>query len=132
MIEEPVYNGPEKRRFNRVPYPHQIKFRLYDRSNISEIYTATAENISASGILLRTSTPLIENRLISIKLNSTEISYLKKIVKAIFVKEDYVVGKVMRVSEVIEGSLYDVGISFIDIFAKDLEHREDTLAIAHA
>ena len=38
----------------------------------------------------------------------------------------------MRVSEVIEGSLYDVGISFIDIFAKDLEHREDTLAIANA
>jgi len=99
----------ERRAYKRISDSLQIKFEV---SNIDIIMPSTSytKDISQGGFLFRTNNVLEVGSIINIKI------LLHK-------SDEFIssLAKVVRVEEIVEGKIYDIGINFINITDNDIE-----------
>lgn len=112
-----------KREFKRIPLDHIIKTTVIDKEHLKQYYSynaAKARNISISGILFESKEKAAISSLIEIEI---KIPGLGENIKAL--------GKVIRIEELKEDKLYDIGISFERIDQKSKKIIEDLTKLSY-
>lgn len=115
-MNENTHEHEEKREFLRVEHETPIEFKILDGSALTSKKDTFSRNISASGILFRTTNehsipPL--SRIVWIKLDEKMINICSEIEHDLVIYEKGVFGRVVRIAEGEPGVSYDIGICFI-------------------
>ncbi|MBU1083641.1 MAG: PilZ domain-containing protein [Candidatus Omnitrophota bacterium] len=115
----------EKRDFLRVDHETPLNFKILTGDKFTAKSDIMSRNISASGLLFRTSKdssiPAISN-IIWVELDERMINICSEIEEDLVSKSGGVFGRVVRISEGEPGMSYDVGVCFLR--KKDLSEEE--------
>jgi len=115
------YPRKERRKFLRIPFQKNIKYRIcYDKFT-SEIIEGNSENISAGGILFKTKWPPPSMSIIAIDLNIDKFrEYIKNEnlqndinIDNLYIQNGQLYGEVVRIKEYPESGYYDIGLKLI-------------------
>lgn len=99
----------EKRKYTRLPLSLKVKYTL-DADAYGAQQETISRNISQGGILLSTATPPALSAKVSLQISAPRLS-----------KPMSVEGKVIWAEEIKENKLYDVGVAFTKINARDAQ-----------
>ncbi len=107
----------ERREFFRVPYATTLKYKAYSEKNGS----ATAQNISQSGILFQTAQePPKLSSIVWLSLDLRTLKICQEIETRALIFNNGILGKVVRVEEDTESEKsYDIGVCFLRKDQKD-------------
>ncbi|MBN1492953.1 MAG: PilZ domain-containing protein [Candidatus Omnitrophica bacterium] len=115
------FNGNDRRKYVRVPFQRNIKYRVCYERLASEIVDANAQNISQNGIFFKTKFPPPPNTIVSlgidiekfkeylIKDNLTEVLDPEQIMT----RGNAIFGEVVRVIEEQHSGFYSVAVKLI-------------------
>ncbi len=101
----------DRREFFRLPYANSLKYKAYNEQGA----TATAQNISESGILFQTAQePPKLSSIVWLNLDLRTLKICQEIESRALIFNNGVLGKVVRVEEGSDDdSSYDVGVCFL-------------------
>lgn len=99
----------EKRAFKRIDDSLQIKYEILNSDFIMPL-TSYTKNVSKGGFLFRSNVPVNLSSVLKLKFYLNDFSE--------FICAD---AKVVRVEEVVENKIYDIGIKFININEEDID-----------
>ncbi len=115
------YPRKERRRFLRLPFQKNIKYRIcYDKFT-SESIEGDSQNISTGGILFKTKWPPPSMSIIAIDLNISKFrEYIKNEklendinINNLYIQNGQLYGEVVRIKEYPESGYYDVALKLI-------------------
>ena len=115
------YPNKERRKFLRVPFQKNIKYRIcYDKFT-SESIEGNSQNISTGGILFKTKWPPPSMSIIAIDLNINKFrDYIKNQnlgsevnVDNLYVNKGQLYGEVVRIREYPESGFFDVALKLL-------------------
>ena len=115
------YPRRERRKFLRVPFQKNIKYRIcYDKFS-SETIDGNSENISTGGILFKTKWPPSSMSIIAIDLNINKFrDYIKNEnlgsevnFDNLYIHKGQLYGEVVRIKEYPESGYYDVALKLL-------------------
>ncbi|HOV14343.1 MAG TPA: PilZ domain-containing protein [Spirochaetota bacterium] len=98
----------DRRAYKRIDNRLQVKYEVVDSNSMMPLTTYT-KNVSSGGFLFRSSAPVEFGSLLRLKF------YLDNLDE--FVSAD---AKVVRIEEIVENKIYDIGIKFININDDDV------------
>jgi len=99
----------EKRVYKRLDNRLQVKYETIESNSAIPLTTYT-RNISTGGFLFRSSSPVKLGSSLKLKFFLEDASE--------FISSE---AKVVRVEEIVDNKIYDIGIEFINISEKDVE-----------
>ena len=112
-----IYSGPNRRKFVRVPFDAMIECKVVDRlaaegpkSSSSGFTGVKSQNISASGLLIKSKKKFAPNSLLELQFTIPNVGGYDEV---------KVIGKVVRVLKNGNDGFYDNGIIFYKIQKKD-------------
>jgi len=115
----------EKREFLRVDYEKQLNFKVLSGEKLSSKQDVLARNVSASGLLFRTSSessiPALSS-VVWIELDEKMMNICSEIEEDLLIHNNGVYGRVVRIAEGEPGKSFDVGVCFLR--KKDLSEQE--------
>ncbi|MBD3379180.1 MAG: hypothetical protein GF408_01815 [Candidatus Omnitrophica bacterium] len=120
-------NYEEKREFLRVDLEKPLNFKTLKGEKLVTRPDVLSRNISASGLLLRTSTessipPL--SSIVWIEVDDKIMNICAEIEEDLIIHKNGIFGRVVRIAEGEEGKSYDVGICFLrkkDMAPEDIQ-----------
>lgn len=107
------YAGIEKREFLRVDYETKIEFGVFTDDELSNMPEGTSRNISACGILFTSSQKVEIGALIAVTLDIHTLNDVVEIDDSVIEVASRVIGRVVRVEEVVAGRRFDMGVCFV-------------------
>ena len=117
------YQGPERRRFPRIPFWYIVRYKIANPNvkSHSQLLTSKSKNISLGGILLETNhyydiTTTIEVEL-DVPIDTKNHVYAK------------VIGSVVRCNSLGDGKSYDTAVQFISIAD---EYKKNVMQLINA
>lgn len=118
-------DSEEKREFLRVDYETSLSFKVLGGDKFNAKSDISSRNISACGLLFRTSTessiPALSN-IVWIELDQKMMNVCDEIESDLVTHKNGVFGRVVRIAEGEPGKSYDVGICFLR--KKDITEEE--------
>ena len=115
----------EKREFLRVDYETPLNFKVLKEDKLSSKSDVHARNVSACGLLFRTSTEASIPSLSSIvwvELDPKMMNICAEIEDDLVIHKNGVYGRVVRIAEGEPGKSYDIGVCFLR--KKDMSKEE--------
>lgn len=108
-MAEPSYQGPERRRFTRIPFWYIVRYKLYtsERKPLPKLHTSRSKNIGLGGILLETKDHYTVSTVLEVELDVPIDTN-----RHVYAK---VVGNVVRSTCLEQDKAYDTAIEFISI-----------------
>ncbi len=104
----------EQREFLRVDHESDVDFREVKTDKLSNKAHIQTRNVSAAGLLFRTTNiPPVLSSTIWVQMDDKMQNICSEIVEDLFLKEQGILGRVVRISEGEPGVSYDIGICFI-------------------
>ncbi|MBF0252610.1 MAG: PilZ domain-containing protein [Candidatus Omnitrophica bacterium] len=104
----------EQREFLRMDHETAVDFREVKTDKLSNKSHIMTRNISASGLLFRTTNiPPALSSTIWVQLDDKMLNICSEIEEDLIMKDEGVLGRVVRISEGEPGVSYDIGICFI-------------------
>lgn len=117
------YQGPERRRFPRIPFWYIVKYRVYTPTKklLPELLTSRSKNLSLGGILLETNhfypvSTMLELEF-DVPIDTQHHIYAK------------VIGNVVRSNVIEQDKAFDTAVEFISIPS---EYRSSVLRLINA
>ena len=115
----------EKREFLRVDYEKQLNFKILSGEKLASKQDILARNVSASGLLFRTSSessiPALSS-IVWIELDEHMMNICSEIEEDLVIHNNGVYGRVVRIAEGEPGKSFDVGVCFLR--KKDMTDEE--------
>lgn len=106
----------DKREFLRVDHETTLKFKLLKDDKLASKSDVLSKNVSASGLLFRTSSesaiPALSS-IIWLALDEKMMNICNEIENDLLIAKNGVFGRVVRISEGEPGKSYDVGVCFL-------------------
>ncbi len=102
----------EKREFLRVDYEAVVHFSVFTNDMLRKMPRAITKNVSACGILFSSEDVIPVGTLVAIELNLQTVSHVIEIDDTVFMVEGKILGRIVRVEELVSGS-FDIGVCFI-------------------
>ncbi|MBF0217705.1 MAG: PilZ domain-containing protein [Candidatus Omnitrophica bacterium] len=113
----------DKREFLRVDHEKPLNFRELKANKLSNRSEVLARNVSASGLLFRTEqVPPALSSMLWVELDQKMISICSEIEEDLLIKNNGVLGRVVRIAEGEPSLSYDVGVCFLR--KKDMSEEE--------
>ena len=117
--------GDDKREFLRVDYETPLNFKVLKDEKLTAKSDVSSVNISACGLLFRTSTessiPSLSS-IVWIELNPKMMNICAEIENDLIIHKNGVFGRVVRIAEGEPGKSYDIGVCFLR--KKDMTEEE--------
>ncbi|MBD3425922.1 MAG: hypothetical protein GF409_01670 [Candidatus Omnitrophica bacterium] len=117
--------GDDKREFLRVDYETPLNFKVLKEDKLTAKSDVQSRNISACGLLFRTSTdasiPSLSS-IVWIELDPKMMNICAEIENDLVIHNNGVYGRVVRIAEGEPGKSYDIGICFLR--KKDMTEEE--------
>jgi len=107
------YEGIEKREFLRVDYEKKINFNICSPKAISSLAHAMTKNISSCGILFSSKKKLNVGDFVAIELDFHTLTDVVEIDDTVISIDDKLLGKIVRVEELVPNKEYDIGVCFV-------------------
>lgn len=122
-MPEMPYQGPERRRFPRIPFWYIVKYKVYTPAKklLPKLFTSQSKNISLGGILLETNHHYPASTILEVEL---DVPINTK--KHVYAK---VLGSVIRCNVLEKDKAYDTAIEFLSI---PKEYRSNVLQLINA
>lgn len=118
-------DGDDKREFLRVDYETPLNFKVLKEDKLTAKSDVQSRNISACGLLFRTSTdasiPSLSS-IVWIELDPKMMNICAEIENDLVIHNNGVYGRVVRIAEGEPGKSYDIGICFLR--KKDMTEEE--------
>jgi len=112
-------NVSERREFIRLDYSTPIAYKICKKETISKLLEGYTSNISSSGLLCNVKETVSPEDILWLSFDRGVLSICEEIEKRIFIYQNGIIGKVVRVEE--KGfDNFDVGIKFITREEQDL------------
>lgn len=109
-------DNEEKREFLRIDYEAPLNFKVLSGEKLAAKTDISARNVSASGLLFRTSTessiPALSS-IIWVELDQKMMNICAEIEEDLVMSKNGVYGRVVRISEGEPGQSYDIGVCFL-------------------
>ncbi len=111
----------DHRRYVRIPFQRNIKYRLCYERLASEIIDADARNISQNGLLFKTKYPPPTSTIIALNIDITKLAeYLRRenltdVIKPdqLFIRDHSIFGEVVRIIKDDKSGFYSVAVKLI-------------------
>lgn len=122
-MPESSYQGPERRRFPRIPFWYIVKYKVYtsERKLLPQLHTSRSKNLSLGGILLETNKYYPMSTILEVELDvpidTQHHAYAK------------VIGNVVRTICLEKDKAYDTAIEFVSI---PREYQSSVLRLLNA
>lgn len=115
------YNGSDRRKYVRVPFQRNMKYRVCYEKLVSEIVDADATNISQTGILFKTKFPPPPNTILSMAIDVEKFkAYLirEKLTdvldpEQIYFRGHVIFGEVVRIIKEDQSGFFSVAVKLI-------------------
>ncbi len=107
------FEGLEKRQFLRVDYYASISFELCKDGDLDAVGQGLAKNISSCGILFCSKNAASVGTFLVISLDLHTLTDLVEIDDRVVQEDGKLLGKVVRVEEVISNKEYDIGVCLV-------------------
>jgi len=111
-----MYDDKDKREFFRVDYETELNFKVLKGDKLDHKSDILSRNISACGLLFRTSTegsiPVLSS-IVWIELDPKILGICSEIEEDLITHKDGVFGRVVRIAEGEPGKSYDIGVAFL-------------------
>jgi c-di-GMP-binding flagellar brake protein YcgR len=111
-----MYDDKNKREFFRVDYETELNFKVLKGDKLDHKSDVLSRNISACGLLFRTSTeasiPVLSS-IVWIELDPKILNICSEIEADLITHKDGVFGRVVRIAEGEPGKSYDIGVAFL-------------------
>ena len=124
-------DGEEKREFLRMDYETPLNFRVLSGDKLTAKSDVFSQNISACGLLFRTSRessiPALSS-IVWIELDQKMMNICAEIEADLIIHKSGVFGRVVRIAEGEPGKSYDIGICFLR--KKDMTAEETQALMA--
>ncbi|RKY42588.1 MAG: hypothetical protein DRP85_02320 [Candidatus Makaraimicrobium thalassicum] len=124
-------DGEEKREFLRMDYETPLNFRVLSGDKLTAKSDVFSRNISACGLLFRTSRessiPALSS-IVWIELDQKMMNICAEIEADLIIHKSGVFGRVVRIAEGEPGKSYDIGICFLR--KKDMTAEETQALMA--
>jgi c-di-GMP-binding flagellar brake protein YcgR len=108
--------GDDKREFLRVDYETPLNFKVLKDEKLTSKSDISSINVSACGLLFRTSTdssiPSLSS-IVWIELDSKMMNICAEIEGDLIIHKNGVFGRVVRIAEGEPGKSYDIGVCFL-------------------
>ena len=108
--------GDEKREFLRVDYETSLNFKALSGDKLAAKSDIFSRNVSACGILFRTSTessiPALSS-IVWVELDPKMVNVCSEIESDLVIHKGGVFGRVVRIAEGEPGKSYDIGVCFL-------------------
>jgi len=121
MIEQAVYQGPERRQFIRLDYLTPIAYKVCKRKTISKILEGYTSNISQSGLLCNIKDKVDKNDILWISFDRATLGICEDLEKRSLIYQNGIIGKVVRIGHKPDDT-YDVGMKFVTREEKNFTH----------
>ena len=117
--------GQEKREFLRVDYETPLNFKVLRGDKFTSKSDVAARNVSACGLLFRTSTessiPALSS-IVWIGLDQKMMNICAEIEEDLVMHNNGIFGRVVRIAEGEPGKSYDIGVCFLR--KKDMSEQD--------
>ncbi len=115
----------EKREFLRIDYESELNYKILKDEKLMAKTDVKSRNISASGVLFRTSSessiPALSS-IVWIELDPKMMNICAEIEDDLVIHKNGVFGRVVRIAEGEPGKSYDIGVCFLR--KKDMTEEE--------
>jgi c-di-GMP-binding flagellar brake protein YcgR len=115
----------EKREFLRIDYESELNYKILKDEKLMAKTDVRSRNISASGVLFRTSSessiPALSS-IVWIELDPKMMNICAEIEDDLVIHKNGVFGRVVRIAEGEPGKSYDIGVCFLR--KKDMTEEE--------
>jgi len=106
----------DKREFLRVDYETPLNFKVLSGDKLTSKSDVSARNVSACGLLFRTSTessiPALSS-IVWIELDQKMMNICAEIEEDLVTHKNGIFGRVVRIAEGEPGKSYDIGVCFL-------------------
>jgi len=111
-----MHNGSENREFFRVDYETKLNFKVLSGEKLDHRSEIFSRNVSACGLLFRTSKessiPVLSS-IVWVELDPKMMAVCSEIEEDLVVHKDGIFGRVVRIAEGEPGKSYDIGVAFL-------------------
>jgi len=109
ILYDGFMSNEERRSFKRIDSRLQVKYEVVDANSLMPLTTYT-KNVSCDGLLFRSNNPVGVGTIMKLRF------YLDNFNE--FIAAD---ARVVRVEEIVEGKIYDIGVKLINVGDDSIE-----------
>ena len=109
---EQLYDAKERRDFLRLDFATPLACKICKRETLDKLLNGYTSNISQSGLLCNIRERVSENDILWLSFDRSVLSICEELEKRAFIYQSGIIGKVVRIVPVNDGS-FDLGVKFV-------------------
>jgi hypothetical protein len=109
---EQLYDAKERRDFLRIDFAIPLACKVCKRETLDKLLNGYTSNISQSGLLCNIRERVSENDILWLSFDRSVLNICEELEKRAFIYQSGIVGKVVRIVPVNDGS-FDLGVKFV-------------------
>jgi hypothetical protein len=109
---EQLYDAKERRDFLRIDFATPLACKICKRETLDKLLNGYTSNISQSGLLCNIRERVSENDILWLSFDRSVLNICEELEKRAFIYQSGIVGKVVRIVPVNDGS-FDLGVKFV-------------------
>lgn len=107
-----IYEGPERRQFDRVGYRAPLAYKVCKEETITKLLQGYTADISESGLRCNIKNRVNKDDIVWLSFDRSTLDILAQLEKRSLIYQNGVVGKVVRIDEKGDDT-FDIGVQFV-------------------